>query len=82
MAGAAAVIEPPLGLEWRQLEAHDFSESADWLEPRAAAGTEIIDKFGPGRGAVQARLAAYAFEVGHQGRFLSVSQTSIHDRYI
>ena len=57
-------------------------ELADRLERRAAAGAQVVDKIGPDRGAVQAASAAYAFEMGHQGRFLSVSQESIQDMNI
>ena len=35
---------------------------------------EIADQVGRNCRAVQARLAGYAFEVGHQGRFRSVAE--------
>jgi hypothetical protein len=108
-AEAAAVIDPPLGVDPRlgeqrlavreegidptggrlgsarrvvicrtvalpdRLEPDDLSETADGLEQGAAPGAKIADQVSWGGRAVQADLAGCAFEVGHQGRFLSNS---------
>jgi MarR family len=50
-------------------EADDFSQVADRLEQRAAAGAQIADHVIRACRTVQARLARYAFEVGHQAAF-------------
>jgi hypothetical protein len=63
-------------------EADDLSQVADRLEQRAAAGAQIADHVIRACRTVQARLARYAFEVGHQDRFRSESQRTIYERQI